>query len=130
MACAAQHVADFVPHEFFYFGASGAKEFAGIKFFWIFGKDFADGGSHSEAQVGVDVHLGAAHAPGYFDVTLWDTSGFLAHVSTILVDLFHDLFWNAGSAVENQRIIAETGIHERFFNRFESLQVQVLLAFK
>src|ERR1017187_4745162 len=68
VAGAAEHVLDLVPDEVFDALPGGAEVFARIKFLRAFREDFADAGGHGHAQVGVNVHLRAAHAAGAFDV--------------------------------------------------------------
>src|SRR5207247_2410153 len=86
-------------------GCRRTEVFAGIKLFWIVGEDFANRGRHGEAQVGVNVDLGAADSARHFDVSFGHAGGFFAHSAAVLVDLLDNVLWNAGRAVENQRII-------------------------
>src|SRR5207245_945054 len=76
VAGAAEDVADFVADQFFDFGTGRAEIFAGVEFFGVLGKDPPNRGGHGEAEVGVNVDLGAADPTGGFDVGLRDAGGF------------------------------------------------------
>ena len=130
MSGAAKDVADFVADEFFDPGASGAEEFAGIEFFGVLGENFADSGGHRKAKISVDVYFGAANAAGDFDVGFGDAGGIGAHCAAIFVDVFDEFFGDAGSAVKDERVIAQTGIQQSFLNCFEPFEIEVLFAFK
>ena len=100
----------------------------GSNSFGFSNEGLADAGGHGEAQVGVDVHLGAAGSPGDFDVGLGDAGGVLAERATEFVDFLGELLRDAGGSVEDEGIIAETGIHQRFLDGFQPVDVEVLFA--
>ena len=83
MAGAAKHVPNLVPNEFLHGGSGGAKVFPRIKFLWIFGENLADACRHGNAQIRVNIHLGAAGPPGDFDIRLGDPLG-IGHGSPYL----------------------------------------------
>jgi len=126
---AAKDVLDFVPDEVFDFGAGRAEVFTGVKFFRTFRDYFPYGRRHGEAQVGVNVYLGATSAARDFNVGLGHTLG-IGHFTPVFVDFLDQVFRHARRAVQYEWIIAETGVHERLFDGFEPFQIQMLLAFK
>ena len=95
MTGAAEHVTDLVANEVFDLVASRSEVFSGVKFFRVFGEGLADGGGHGEAEIGIDVDLGATDAPGDFDIGFGDTCGVGAHFAAVFVDLFDEILGDA-----------------------------------
>ena len=65
---AAKHVAHFMAHQFFHRVPGRRQVLARVKFFRIFAQDLTQRGCHRQAQVGIDVDLGATDSPGDFNV--------------------------------------------------------------
>src|SRR5450759_3218832 len=125
MTGAAKHVFEFVPDKVFNRLTGRAKIFARIKFLRIFREYLADAGGHGQAQIGVNVDLRATHAPRDFDVRFRHALG-IGHLAAVFVDLGHEILRHAGSAMQHQRIITHAGVHERFLDQFQTVQIQVL----
>jgi hypothetical protein len=128
VAGGAEDVFDFVADEFFDFGPGGGEVLAGVEFLRILEEDFADGGGHGEAKVGVDVDLGATGAAGDFDIGFGNAGGVFAEFATVFVDVGDEVFGNRGGSVEDERVITEAGIHERFLDGFEAIEIEMLFA--
>jgi len=109
MPSAAEDIADLVADEFLHLGAGSNQVFARIEFLWILGHDLADAGGECEAEVGVDIDLGAAGAAGDFNVSFRNASGILAELAAVLVNFGDEILGHAGGTVEDQGVIAETG---------------------
>ena len=75
MASATEDVADLVADQFFDAGTGRAEVFARIEFFGVLGEDLADAGGQGQAQVGINIDLGATGAAGDFDVGLGHAGG-------------------------------------------------------
>ena len=119
-----------MPHQFLYFGSRRSEVFSRIEFLWVFGEGFSDARSHGQAQVGVDIDLGAANAASDFDVGLGNPGGVGAQFAAVLVDFLDQVLRDTGSPVEHEWIITQARIQERLFDRFEPFQVEVLFAFE
>jgi hypothetical protein len=130
VAGAAKDVAHFVANEFFDLITRRSEIFARIEFLRVFRKHFADRCGHREAQVGVDVDLGASDATRHFDIRFGNTGSVFAHLAAVFVDFDDQVLRNARSSVQHQRIIAETCIGQSGFDRFQAFEVQVLFTFK
>ena len=124
---AAKDVLDFVLDEFLHFRAGRAEVFPWIKFLRAFDEHLSNGGGHRKAQVGVNVDLRATNASGNFNVGFRHALG-IGHLSAVFIDFGDEFLRNAGSAVQHERIIAKTGIHEHFFDGLEPVQIQMLFA--
>src|SRR5687768_7380372 len=86
VAGAAKDVFDFVADEFFDLGPGGREILARIEFFRVIEQHFADGSSHGETQVGVDIDLGATDPTSDFDICFRNTRGVLAHFATVFIN--------------------------------------------
>src|SRR4051812_17982535 len=76
--------------------AGGAEVVAGVELGGLGGEDFADLGSHGEAEVGVDVDLAdAVLLDGHGDLVLGDALG-VGHGAAVLVDQVDELLGDAG----------------------------------
>src|SRR5437867_6135985 len=109
MPRAAEDVLDFVADQFLNPGTGLSQILPGIKLLGVFKQMLAEGRRQGQAQIGIDVDLGATNAPGNFDVRLGHTRGVLAQFAAVLVDLLHEIFGNARGAVKHQRIITQPG---------------------
>src|ERR1017187_8920617 len=130
MSRAAEDVAYLVPHQLFDPRAGWAEILAWIELLRVFRECLPDGRGHCQAQIRVNIDLGAAGAPGDFDVRLRHARRIGSQLAAVLIDLLHQVLGDARSPVQHQRIIAESRIHERLLDGFEPLQVKVLFAFK
>jgi hypothetical protein len=83
---------------------------------WDFRPGLADAGGHGEAEVGIDIDLGAAGAAGDFDIGFGDAGGVFSEFTAVPIDFGDQIFGDAGGAVEDEGIIAEAGIHEGLFD--------------
>jgi hypothetical protein len=86
VAGAAEDIAHLVAHQFLDARAGGAEILAGIKLLRVLEKALADGGRHGQAQVGVNVDLGATDTARNFDVLLRDAGGVFAEFAAVFVD--------------------------------------------
>ena len=111
-----ENIAHLMTHEFFNASAAGAEIFARIEFFRVFAKGFPDAGRQGEAQIGVDIHLGAADATGDLNVRLGHASRIGAHFAAVFVDFLHEILRHAGSPVQHQWIIPKSGVHQSLFD--------------
>src|SRR5882724_8825683 len=130
MPGAVKDIAHFVPHEFFDFGAGGAEVLARIKFFRVIGEGLADSGGHREPEVSINVYFGASDPTSDFDISFGNARGLCPHLATELINLFNQVLGHAGSAVEDQGIIAQASVQQRFLDGFEPSEVEMLLAFE
>ena len=126
MTGAAKYVANFVADELLDFLSGGAEVLARIELLRSFREDLADAGGQSQAQIGVDIDLGATGAASDFDIAFGNTLS-TGQCATVLINFLHQMLRNGRSTVENQGEIAQACIHESGLNRFEAFEVQVLL---
>src|SRR5205814_133060 len=76
---AAKHIADLMPDQLLYLFTRRTEILARIELLGIFGKNCSQSGGHGQAQVGVDIDLGAAHATRDFDIGFWDAGSSRIH---------------------------------------------------
>src|ERR1019366_9868372 len=112
MSRAAEDVAYLVPHQLFDPRAGWAEILAWIEFLWVLGESLPDARRHGQAQIRINIDLGAAGAPGDFDVWLRHARRVGSQLAAVLVDLLDQVLGDARSPVQHQRIIAEYRIHE------------------
>lgn len=130
VAGATEDVFDFVADKFLDASAGGAEVLARIELLGAFDENLADGGRHGEAEIGIDVYLCAAGAASDLNIGFRNSSGVFAHFAAVFIDVSDEVFRNAGGAVEDERIIAKTGIEESFLDGFEAVEIEVLFAFE
>src|SRR6266487_1236303 len=111
-----ENISNLVSDQFFDFRSSWAKIFARIELFWRFPHHFSNCGGHGEPEVSVDVNFGAAKPTGDFDVGFRHSRRVFSELATVLVDFLNEVFGNAGSSMENQRIVAQARIQQRLFD--------------
>ena len=99
-----------MPDQFLDFGAGGAEIFPRIELLRTLNENFADRGGHRHAEVGVNVHLGAADAARDLDVRFRHAGGVFAHLAAVFVDLLRQLLRNTGRPVQHERIITHAGV--------------------
>ena len=128
MPGAAKDVTDLMAHEFFDLDPSRGEVFARIEFFRFLRENLPDAGGKRQAQVGVNVDLGATETASGFDVGFGHAGGVLTQFAAVFIDFLDEGFGHAGGAVQHEGIITHTGIHQRLFNGFEAFEVKVLLA--
>src|SRR6266436_10360609 len=100
MSRAAKDITYLVADKFLNFGPCRAKVFAGVKFLGILGERFANRCCHGEAEVSVDIHLGAAGATSNFDVGLGDACRLTPQFATVFIDLLDQVFRNTRGSVQ------------------------------
>lgn len=128
MTGAAEDRTEFVADQFLDPFSGGTEVFTGIEFLGIEGHGLTDAGGHGEAEVGIDIDLGATGAAGDFDIGFGDAGGVGAEVTAELVDFGDQIFGDGGGAVEDEGIIAETGFEEGLFDGAEAFDIEVLFA--
>src|ERR1035438_5410587 len=97
MSRAAEDVAYLVPHQLFDPRTGWAEILAWIELLRVFRECLPDARRHREAQIRVNIDLGAAGAPGDFDVRLRHTRGVGSQLAAVLVDLLHQVLGHARS---------------------------------
>src|SRR5829696_3061449 len=83
---AAKDVFNLVADELFDCLASWPEILARIELFGIFPHCFADSGGHGQAQIGIDVDLGAAGSASNFDVAFRNAGGVSAELTPVFVN--------------------------------------------
>src|ERR1035438_4740926 len=95
MSRAAEDVAYLVPHQLFDPRTGWAEILAWIEFLWVLRESLPNGRRHGQAQVRVDIDLGAAGAPGDFDVRLRHARRIGSQLAAVLIDLLHQVLGDA-----------------------------------
>src|SRR5215472_6811690 len=107
VAGATEDVANLVADQLLHMRARWAEIFSRIKFLRVFGEGFSDACRQGQAQVGVNIDLGAAGAPGDLDVGLGNAGGVGAELAAVLINLLDEILGNTGGAMEHERIITQ-----------------------
>ena len=128
MARAAKHVLNLVANELLDLRAGRPQVFARVEFFGVFGKRLANGRGHGQAKVGIDVHLGASGPARDFDVGFRYAGGVGAQLAAIFIDFLSQILGDAGGAVQHQRVIAQSSLHQGGLDRLEAVEIKVLFA--
>jgi len=104
VAGAAEDVFDLMPDEFLHARPGRAEVLARIEFFGDSKKTLRMPGRQGQAEVGVNVHLGATGAAGDFDVRFGaPPAASSPSLPPYFVDLEDEVLGHAGGAVEDQR---------------------------
>src|SRR6266536_6354038 len=128
MAGGTQDIPNFMPNQFLDPAPCRTEILARIKLLGIFPQHFAESRSHRQSKVCVDVDFCATNPPRNFYIRLRHTCRIVAQFAAVSVDLLDEILRDARGPVEDEWVVAQSGVHQGLLDCLQSIQIKVLMA--